>query len=275
MERRDYISLLGSFGVSFLPGCASLNLTDTPTSSPTPTEPEPTETPTPEPPSFKVVEIRSPKSVALDQSFRIEIEVENNGGQSGTWEEKIFTKVTYGPKPENWDILEVDLIIPPGESRTWRSSYSSYEEPAVVYFRVGEEGPIRTVEVPGTRAPIMTEVNLVSEWESYGDAVDNRITEAEAGSVIYIAFRYWYWVENQTFDAYRQVKIYDENNERVGLNSSPSEQVVDRNGWVSWETYMSFSTTGWGPGTYIAEVLIRDNQNMKVSELSTTEFQLT
>jgi hypothetical protein len=142
-----------------------------------------------------------------------------------------------------------------------------------LYYRLDED-TTDTVGIPSSKAPIIDTVNLVSEWESYGDAIDNSITQAEVGSIVNIAPRYWYWAESKTIDVLLQVRVYDENNERIGMETNSSNQLTDSNGWSSWESSVSFISEGWGQGTYTAEVLIRDNQSNETSSAGTVEFEL-
>lgn len=107
-----------------------------------------------------------------------------------------------------------------------------------------------------------------------GDAVEKSIDEAEVGTFITIATRYWEWIENGTHDTRTQIRVYDENNERVEFISSTSNQITDLDGWLSWENAEVIDTQYWDPGTYTAEVLIRDNQNQEVSDPGTTTFEL-
>jgi len=267
MRRRNYLAAITGSGASLLAGCTS----SSPSSSPS-TQTETTTTSGS--PSFEVVEVSAPGSVAIGEPARIDIEVENTGGASGTWTGDLFVYATYGPEPEDWSEISAQLEIPAGERQTWTSGEIVYEEPVLVYYRLGDRGA-ETIDIPGSKAPIMTETNLVSGWETFGDAIDNRIAQTSVGSTVSIASRYWYWAENQTNDTFRQVEIYDAENNRVAIRTDSDEQVTESNGWAPWESYLAFDSAGWGTGTYTAEMLIRDNQNQEVSDVGSVEFELT
>ncbi|MBX0284744.1 hypothetical protein EGH22_00235 [Halomicroarcula sp. F28] len=221
--------------------------------------------------------IIAPESADLGESITIEIEVTNTGSQPGTWTGLLEVGSTAGPEPEpdaeGWNGMEIELDIPPGETRTWTSDEGAVERPLITYYRL-DGGEIQSIEFPGSREPIIETVNLISEWNSYGDAVDNEISSAQVGDTINIAARYWYWVENQTVEAFRQFEIYNQSGDRVGIDTSTFEQVTQSNGWQSWESYSTFYTSDWDSGTHTARIAIRDEQNQEVSEIGTTEFEL-
>ena len=108
--------ILGIGGTIALAGCAgdTEEQESTPTDTPTPTE-------TPSPPSFEVIEISVPDSVDLHESFQIKIQVENTGGQEGTWNGELFSAATYGVEPDEWNKSDIELTIPSGGVETWYS----------------------------------------------------------------------------------------------------------------------------------------------------------
>lgn len=273
MRRRNYLIVIATGSLSSIAGCNSQGGDTSETASPTST-PEPTEnTPTPEPPSFSVDNI-SPNSAELGENFQVEYEIENAGGD-GVWEAEYEVATTRGSEPDSEDITSTTIsrFVPAGETRTWSSDTVWYEDPLTVYYRIGDED-WDTIEVPDGRAPIIKETNLVSEWESYGDAMEYEISEVDLGDPVNIASRYWYWLENQTLDIFVQTRIYDESDERIDISTDYSQQVTDYGGWGIWERYTSFDSSNWETGTYTAEVLIRDEQNDEVSNAGTVEFDV-
>lgn len=174
MNRRDYLRAVGLGGAAVIAGCGSSGTSgdsspdSTPNPETTPTDtPEPTDTstPIPEPASFRVQDVSAPESVQLNERFEIAVTVENTGGQSGVWESELEWQVTAGPDPDTWELVLPELEIPPGETFKWTSGRFSLSRPSVFYYRLSDR-PTQTVDIPGTRAPIIDATNLVSEWSS-------------------------------------------------------------------------------------------------------------
>ncbi|WP_277543544.1 hypothetical protein [Haloarcula laminariae] len=286
MDRRQFLAITFASGTLALAGCSSdsenpddsdntdgeggTNADDTDSTSTS----EPTSSTTEEPASFEA-RINPPDSPSIGDTIAFEVEVENTGGESGTWTGEFAITATRGPEPtaEQWQSTEIELDVPAGESEVWSTDEVPIEGPAVIYYRLGDDDA-QSLEIPDSREPLIQTVNLVSEWNSFGDTVENEISEAEAGEQINISSRYWYWAENQSMEAFRQVEIYDESDERVDINIAVLEQVTESSGWGAWESYMSFYTDDWETGTYTAEVMIRDEQNQEVSDKHSVEFEL-
>lgn len=287
MRRRDFLTALAG-ATPVLAGCmesqprennqdASPSPGNNTSTSPAAEEDDssPSDTPQePEPATFQIQDVTAPDSADRGEPVQVEVTVTNTGGETGVWNSTLYSKTTRGQMSEEWSSSEMQLRIPAGETRTWRSAELVLDRPAVAYYRVGEDGEVRGIDVPGSKAPIIRDVNLVSEWEAFGDALDKEINSADEGDVITIAFRYLYWAENQTLDVFHQVQVYDDDGERVAIETWEGEQVTDRNGWVIYENSVRFSTSEWGNGDFTADVQLRDNQNQGVSEEASTEFYL-
>jgi hypothetical protein len=289
MNRRQYLSAMSAGWVAVLSGCGSENsqdstptLTDTTGTAPpttsttrsTTTSSEPTTTTAPA--EFKILNVTAPDSVPLEVPYRVEVEVENIGGSKGVFKRNLEFMPTWWGEPDDYVSTIVELEIPPKRSFIWSSIEFSWDRPTLFYYRMADtpESQAQTVEIPGTKAPIIEETNVVSKWDDFGDVIDNAIEEVVVGAPLRIASRYWYWKENQTNNSYKQVEIFDESGNRVAIDSFESEQLTDYNGWEEWESYLSFETSGWEPGTYTAEMLIRDNQNGKVSDPGSVTFDI-
>lgn len=279
MDRRDYISILAASGASLLAGCSSSGengegaTTQPPDSTQTPTTTE--QTTAASSPSF-TASVSVPESIELGGDYTFTLRVENTGNVDGTWTGQVALTSTAGPEPDassEWQTQEVELEVPAGETRTRESNSFEVSRPGAFYCRINDGEPHKT-EIPASKAPILEETNLITEWNSFGDAVENRITEADAGSRITIASRYWYYAENQTHNTFSQVEVFNGSNERVGIQTTNSEQVTEQSRWVQWESSLILNTTGWGEGTYTAEMLVRDNQTDEVSDAGTVEFEL-
>jgi len=285
MRRRQFLVLSSAGAIPAISGCSSISgdssedsaeeSTTTETQEETPTEtPNETTTETPEPAEFEITDL-TPDSAELGEKIQLQARIENVGGQGGTFERDYKTAATNGvrPEPEDYQTFTISMHVPANDSQTWESNSVTYNRPAVLYYQIDGETE-QEVDIPASREPIIQETNLVSEWNSFGDGIDNKITQAEVGSEVSIAFRYWYWSENQSLDVFRQIEIYDESDDRVDIKTTTDEQVTQTSGWSQWESNIPFNTTEWDPGTYTAEAQIRDNQNNEVSGVGTVEFEM-
>ncbi|CCQ34952.1 hypothetical protein HTIA_p2850 (plasmid) [Halorhabdus tiamatea SARL4B] len=126
----------------------------------------------------------------------------------------------------------------------------------------------------GNTAPIIQDVNLVSEWENYGDAVEKALSSATIGEPITIAWRYQYYVENSTHHVFEQCRVFGPDGNRVTMDQYEDNQIASKNGWGVFEHGMTFTTTNADPGEYTAEVLLRDETGDGTSEAATVTFTL-
>lgn len=285
MRRRQFLALYSAGAIPAISGCLNISgdpaedSTEEPTTAETqektPTETqEKTPTEISEPAEFEITDL-TPDSAELGEEIQLRVKIENVGGQGGTFERDYKSAVTNGvrPEPGDYETFTMSVNVPANDSRTWESNSVTYDSPGVIYYQINGEAE-QEVYIPASQEPIIQETNLVSEWNSFGDAIDNKITETEVGNEIGIAFRYWYWAENQSLDVFKQVEIYDESGDRVDIKTTTGEQVTETSGWNRWESYSTFNTTEWDPGTYTAEAQIRDNQNNEVSGVGTVEFEI-
>jgi hypothetical protein len=136
---------------------------------------------------------------------------------------------------------------------------------------------IRTVEIYyESTAPEVTTVNLVSEWDDFGDVRDNAISSASVGDQILIAYQHETFVHEGTFHIFKECEVYEvDTGDRVDIQSGEDEQVTQGNGYQVWEGAFVFYTRGWDSGEYRAEVQIRDEVTSEVSNVETTTFELT
>lgn len=116
-------------------------------------------------------------------------------------------------------------------------------------------------------------MNLVSEYQEYGDVGENEISEVTIGEIAWVGFRYRSMIHDDTNHVFEQVEIRHDGT-RVGLQQFEDEQLVDRTGMSLWEHALQFSTDDWSPGQHTAEVLIRDEVTDRVSEPESTEFSV-
>lgn len=252
--------------------------TPTPTPTATPTETDtPTETTTTASPAeFEVVGLSLPGQVEAGESYQIEITVRNVGGQGGTWQGDLYARTRTGDRVREWsEPSTIEIFVPGGETKTWTSDPITIDQAGYsIEYRLGESGPITSIEVTGNTAPIIQDVNLVSEWMEYGDAIKNAISSATIGNSITIAWRYQYYVENSTLHVFEQCRIFGPDGNRVTMDQYEDNQIVSKNGWDVIEHALSFSTIDWDPGEYTAEVLLRDETGDGTSEAATVTFTL-
>ncbi|MFA1609874.1 COG1470 family protein [Halobellus rubicundus] len=127
---------------------------------------------------------------------------------------------------------------------------------------------------PTSLKPVVSNVNLVSEWQEFGDVTARSIEGAGRGASIVIGYRYSVQVHDGEHDITKQARIFDSSGTRVAQTSSEDQQLVDGEGYQEWEGAFDFETEGWDLGEYEAEVIIKDNISGKVSSKTIGEFSL-
>jgi hypothetical protein len=143
----------------------------------------------------------------------------------------------------------------------------------------GEGGPDTNSPTPTpTATPVPSpEVELItpiSGWTGYGDVRQNRMESVGQGGTLLIGFRYRIKSHGGVHNALQQVRVYDDEDTRVAIDSYEDRQLIDRDGYISWENRLSFDTTGWDQGTYTTEILIEDLENNTVSSQVEREFDI-
>lgn len=172
------------------------------------------------------------------------------------------------------DSFYVSLAVPAGETRTWEKEFT-YDHEYDIHFLLEKYDVEWDIAVLATRTPPkLLEVNLVSDWQTYGDVPANVILSAEVGSEIEIGFRHEYYLHDGTYDITEQVRIFDSDGNRVASQPYTDEQLFTGNGYQLFEHALSFTTHDWGKGEYTAEVLLRDNVTSSVSDPMETTFTL-
>lgn len=122
--------------------------------------------------------------------------------------------------------------------------------------------------------PTIDTVSLLSNWESFGDTIENQVSAVGRGATAVIGFRYRAWVSDGTADYTEQVRIFDESGTRIDMKSNTGSQLVDSDGYQQWGYALFFDTRGWDLGEYEAEVIVKDNSLGKVSNPVTTKFRV-
>lgn len=132
--------------------------------------------------------------------------------------------------------------------------------------------PTRT---PEARRPRISDVNLVTAWESFGDVIENEVESATPGAPIGIGYRYKIQSHDGEVKPFIQVEVYDEDDTRVAMEQKEDRQLTDGNDYSDWEGAMHFETRGWEKGEYTATVSIRDEISEKSASSRRGTFDLT
>lgn len=145
----------------------------------------------------------------------------------------------------------------------------------------GEDDPTTTTTTTTTtpeppQRPTIDAFNLVYQWQQYGDAVDAAVSAATPGLAIPIAYRYTVdQQESGQLDNTQQLRVFDSDGNRVGINSAQNTQLTDSAGESTWENALFFDSRGWGRGEYTAELVIQDSNTDTTSQAARTAFELT
>ena len=128
---------------------------------------------------------------------------------------------------------------------------------------------------PSSRTDLVTEFELLSHYGTYGDVVENAINISDLGAEAVLGARFHVRVMDETVELTELSKVFDPEGRRVGVNEIYGKHTVDSGGKViHYETVHRFDTSGWQPGWYSAEFVIRDLHRDVVSEPATVEFEL-
>ena len=231
-----------------------------------------TQTATPEP-AFAVREVRVPEAVTQPTRLDVAVEVENISETDGTFTETanfgsveggtVSVELTHG----------IELEIPAGETRVWKQTVNP-DGSGIISFSVSDVEREIVIE-PASKAPRIEFVELVSEWEEFGDVREHAIDSASQGDNVGIVIRYEYWHDDGTLDIFIEVELRDAERGQVGVLQDQSERLSDTRGWGDWERFESFSTDRLERDTYEAIVQVRDNISGEVSDPQTTSFEIT
>lgn len=123
-----------------------------------------------------------------------------------------------------------------------------------------------------TPTPEIETVAILDEYESFGDVKENQTTEPSADTVFYAGVRFTAVSSNGTLDTTIQLKMFNENGERVYIDSLTDEQLVDEDGRTTWDFAFRIPAETLPRGEYTAEVTVRDNLTETISEVGTHEF---
>lgn len=265
MDRRTYLGVIG--GLTAIAGCSggSGNNTNESRSGDQNT--------TTSGPSFELVESDIPETINADEESTFLIHVENVGDESGS-----CTGNVEGQKSENsWQTVGgFTKRIEPGSTSEINPTVDAPAETGTWEFRFTPFEKTWMVDVSAENAtPEIIKINLISEWDQYGDVNENQIESVAVGEYGRIGARYTVFVHDGTFHVTTQVEIYEESTgDRVFIDSYESDQIVDRAGYSEWENAIPFDTSGWDTGEYSAEFTVRDEISREVSDTKSVSFEV-
>jgi len=119
---------------------------------------------------------------------------------------------------------------------------------------------------PEEREDMITESNLVSRWDEYGDVVDNAINEASLGSNIEIGARFSPQIVDNTINFVTRSRVFNPDGLCVSVTEDLGTYPVENITNYSWEAYHSHNSGGWDAGKYTAEFVVWD-LNQKVTSV--------
>jgi len=220
---------------------------------------------------FEVDDYEVPESGVIGEPVEIEITFENVGDRDGTLED---TALLLSSGQGQFDAVpHIDLDIPAGETAVWNHSFIP-ESGGEITFEYGDEIEQDISIEPESKAPRIQQVELITEWENFGDVTDNAIESTTVGSDVAIGIEYDYWQEGGTHAVTAQAEIVDENGERYDTLRQATERLTDAEGWNNWQWSLPFSTDGASPGEYEAIVQMRDDYADETSEAVSTTFSI-
>lgn len=124
---------------------------------------------------------------------------------------------------------------------------------------------------PAQRKDLITESNLISGWNEYGDVVDNAITEASLGSNIEIGARFSPQIVDKAIRFVTRSRVFNADGLCVSVTEDLGTYPVENDANYSWEAYHSHNSGGWDAGEYTAEFVVWDmNQQVTSAPVETT-----
>ena len=89
-----------------------------------------------EPASFEVVSVDHPDEVSTGEEHTFSFTVENTGGEDGTFEEQLEFSLEGTDQWENIGTVQLDVAA--GETETWESNPTDFDDPGTLPFRLGD-----------------------------------------------------------------------------------------------------------------------------------------
>ena len=223
---------------------------------------------------LEVREFIVPDSAQVGEEVEIRGRVSNPAEDLQVYTETVYLGFSDYGEPTEWEEIPVETPVAPGSAVEWSIDPFTPERPAVVFARLGENGEPRVIDVPPERAPYISEAVAVPEGETVEDFESASIEQAPAGSTVGLAFRYWFYSENQRLDAVAQVNIFGSSGDLVGQITEPTRRTVEENGWNLREGTLPVATEGAEPGEYTFELTLIDQKTATESETAFIDIEL-
>ena len=85
------------------------------------------------------------------------------------------------------------------------------------------DSPVGTPE----GAPQIETLSLITEWDSFGDVVENQIDSVKSGEDITIGCRFWYYVNDGTVKARHQLTFYEPDGSELGVQNGMTDRLAE------------------------------------------------
>lgn len=216
-----------------------------------------------------------PESAQVGEEVQIRGRVTNSGEEMQVYTSTVYLGFSDHGEPDEWEEIPVETPVGPGSVVEWSIEPFTPERPSRIFARLGEDGDPKIIDVPPERAPYITDAIAVSEGQEVEDFESAGIESVPAGSTIGLAFRYWFYSENQTLDARARILVFGPSGAQVGQIIEPTQQSVEESGWNMHEATIPVATEGADPGEYTLELALVDQQSDAESETAFVDIELT
>ena len=223
-------------------------------------------------PRFEVVGLDVPDEITQPDTVDVELTVENTGGARGRYRGELDVAVDGVFLPTS---IQYDGAISAGERATLTETLDPAHAGFVTFSVAGITRELMVI--PERTRPQVQGVELIREWEEYGDVYQNAIDSAPVGGPIVIGVRYWYWHgDSGRVDVSVEYETEAEDGSRrdVTRDRGRSKRIVSQRGWEPRETHIEIPTFRWETGAYTTMVRIRDGRGGGVSTAGKAPYTL-
>lgn len=297
MNRRKYLSIAGASVTAVLSGCGgqsgsddgleSNTSEDTQTANRSSSDAGPEDTTSADTqtaqtntddaesngaPQFEVISLEVPDEITQPDTVAVELTVANTGDARGTYRGEIDVAVDGVFLPT---AIRHNEEIDAGERATLTETLTPAHSGFVTFSIDGIEREMMVI--PEHTEPQIQGVELIREWNEYGDVYQNAIDSTAVGSRIVIGVRYWYWHgDSGTLEASVEYETNGDDGSQLDItrDQDGSKRIVRQRGWESRETHIEISTFRWDPGAYTTGVQMRDERTGGVSTVEEATYTL-
>jgi len=277
VNRRKYLSIAGASVTAALSGCGGQSSSDDDLGSTTSADTQTAQTGTDDAesngvPQFAVVELGVPDEITQPDTVDVELTVENTGDARGTYRGEIDIAADGVVLPT---AIRYNEAIDAGERATLTETLTPTHSGFVTFSIDGIERELMVI--PEHTGPQIQGVELIREWNEYGDVHQNAIDSTAVGRRIVIGVRYWYWHgDSGTLDVSVEYETNGDDGSQLDItrDQDGSKRIVSQRGWESRETHVKISTFRWDPGVYTTGVQMRDERTGGVSAIEEVTYTL-